>query len=75
LRDRADHLEHKHRRREFTGGGIGDGGRGSFEDEQSRIGGLAREDFAVADREERVASCSPSVRQAQSSHSRKAALG
>jgi hypothetical protein len=58
LRDRAA-LEREHRRREFTGGGIGDGGRSLFEHEQSRTGDLAREGFAVADREERVANTMP----------------
>ena len=48
-------LERKHRCRELTGERIGDRGRGPFEHEQPRTGDLARECFAVADWEERVA--------------------
>src|SRR4051812_9328078 len=57
-----ERLEREHRRRDFTGGRIGDRGRGLFEHEQSGTGDLARDRFAVADREERVAApCTTSV--------------
>jgi hypothetical protein len=52
----ARHLELEHRRGDLTGGRIGDRRRGPFEYEQSCTGDLARERFAVADREERVPS-------------------
>ena len=49
-----ERLELEHRRGDLTRGRLGDRGRGPFEDEQPRTGDLARERFAVADREERV---------------------
>ena len=48
-------LEREHRARDLADGRIGDRRRGLFEHEQPRSGDLARERFAVADREERVA--------------------
>ena len=54
-RPSCERLEREHRRRDLTGGRIGDRGRGPFEDEQPRTRDLARKRFAVADREERVA--------------------
>ena len=47
--------ERQHRRRNLARGGIGDRRRGPFEHDKPRTGNLARERFAVADREERIA--------------------
>ena len=43
----CERLEREHRRRDLTGGRIGDRRRGAFEHQQPRIRDLARERFAV----------------------------